>query len=87
MMDATKAKLLWAGGMFLVAWLFREKKPGTVTTEITIDANVNSDTFGLPLSTDDDADAVARGHAQLLSLVNESNEAIAAYDATHPAAP
>ncbi len=36
-MTATQAKLLWAGAMLLVAWIFQEKKaPPTPTADVEL---------------------------------------------------
>ncbi len=86
MNPATKAKLLWAAGMFLAAWLFREKRspantsPGRATSELEIDANVYSPTFGQPLTDlGDDPLTIGGPHdPEMARLIDESNAAIAA---------
>jgi hypothetical protein len=36
-MTATQARLLWAGGMLIVAWLFQEKKaPAAATGDVLL---------------------------------------------------
>lgn len=79
-MTAAQTKLVVAGGLALLAWWFssRARKVGRVSSEIEINADVYSPGFGDPI----DPEAEAR-HQHLVDLVDESNQAIAAYDATH----
>jgi hypothetical protein len=78
-MTTAQAKLLGAGVLALLAWLLRDQSaPGRVSKELDIDANVNSDTFGM-------TDEEIANHKRLVDLVDESSRAIADYDAAHPA--
>jgi hypothetical protein len=83
-MTAAQTKLVVAGGLALLAWWLssRARKVGRVSSEIEINADVYSPGFGDPI----DLEAEAR-HQHLVDLVDESNQAIAAYDATHPPLP
>jgi len=75
----TKAEKCVAGGSLalLVFFWWRWQGPGRLKQELTIDANINSPTFGEP---------VYEGPVQqpeIVRLINESNERIAAHEATH----
>lgn len=77
-MTLTQAKLATAGVAALLAWLFGSKpQQGRVRRELEVDVNVNSTTFGM-------TDAEIENHKRLVDLVDESNRAIADYDAAHP---
>lgn len=84
-MTAAQAKLALAGGLALLAWWLSSKKaPARVTSFLDIDGNVNSPTFGDPITETITTDPI---HERLVDLVDESNRDIAAYDATHPPIP
>jgi hypothetical protein len=82
-MNPTQIKLATAGILFLLAWLFGEKHAvGRVSKELIIDANIDSDTFGEPIPVPTAEELAA--HQHLVDLVNESDAAIKAFDASHP---
>jgi hypothetical protein len=80
-----RAQLLTAAALALAAMLFRDRSsaPALETKTLTIDANVNSPTFGQPI-VDPQAQIDSANHDRLVALVAESSAAIAAYDAAHP---
>jgi hypothetical protein len=79
--------LFAAAALAILAWLFGSHATTAaprVTSTLEIDANVESPTFGEPLSSSTTvADA---NHARLVDLVAQSNQAIANYDAANPGA-
>jgi hypothetical protein len=81
-MTAAQTKLAVAAGLALLAWWLssRAKTVGRVSSEIEINADVYSDHFGEPITE-------PQSNPLLIDLVDESNRAIAAYDATHPPLP
>jgi hypothetical protein len=73
------AKVVTAGALALIAWLFGDKPAARrVVKQLEIDDDVYSDTFGEP---------VVQPNADMARLINESDAAIRAYDATHPPEP
>jgi flagellar basal body rod protein FlgC len=80
----------------LLLWKFAAKR---VTSTLEIDANVYSPTFGEPISSGAGNLTYGAGagasaaltpqdntHQRMLQLIEESQNAITAYDTTHPAA-
>lgn len=88
-MTTTEAKLLAAGVLALLAWWLTPKAApaARVAKELEIDANVNSPTFGEVVGPDGFTDEQRANHIRLVDLVAESQEAIAAFDATHDPIP
>lgn len=85
-MTLVTKQIVGSGAVILLLYLLGRKTPGRVTSEVTIDANVDSPSFGEVIPTDDAAavDAAAREHARLEGLIQGSNDAIAAFDVAHP---
>lgn len=80
----TQLYVLAAAAGVAILWLLNRKAaaaaPGRVTSSIAIDANVLSPTFGEPIVDETNTPE----HQRMLDLIDESNAAIASYDATHP---
>jgi hypothetical protein len=80
-----RSDLLGAAALAILAWLFGSNAAAAVprvTSSLEIDDNVNSPTFGEPISSA--TTAADANHARLVDLVAQSNQAIADYDAAHP---
>ena len=76
-----QTKIAVGAGLALVAWwLSRSSGPGRRTTEIEIDANVYSPTWGEPIANDK---PVLSSSPELIALVDESNRRIAAHEAIY----
>lgn len=73
-----------AAGVGLLWLLNRKPAPGRNSSELVIDANVMSPTFGLPIDGADVVDTSDNGHQRMLDLIDQSNRAIAEFDASHP---
>lgn len=76
-MTPTQIRIAVAGGLALLAWLLTPKAVGRRTTEIEIDADVYSPTFGEPIAKDDPA----AWNPELRRPVDESARRIREHDA------
>lgn len=70
-------KIAVAGGVLLVLWLLR-RSVGRRSQELIIDANINSPTFGEPMT--EDQLAAESWHSAVEDAIRESSARIAAFD-------
>lgn len=83
-MTPTQIKLLIAGAVALAGWLFGDKRPPSGSVDLgvgTVDGVYGGDYTTPAPAADPNNPAV---DPTMHALVNQSNQAIAAFDAAHP---